>query len=57
MLDLMKRYRKFLAAAGAGLVILASIVSDGRITGPEWWAVIAAILGPLGVERLPNDPA
>lgn len=54
---MLKRYRKFIAAAGAGLVILAAVLADGQITGGEWWQVAAAVLGPLGVRQLPNDPA
>lgn len=52
----MARYRKFIMAAAAGLAILAAALSDGKVDGAEWVAVIGAVLGPFGVVLTPNAP-
>lgn len=46
----LKDYRKFiLSALAAGLVVLQTAVSDGHVTGAEWWLIATAILGATGV--------
>lgn len=52
----LKRYAKFFVAAAAALAVLATALADGTITGDEWRAVGAAVLGALGVRQIPNAP-
>jgi hypothetical protein len=51
-----KRYRKFILAAIAGLVVLLTALADDNVTTAEWWQIAAAVLGPLGVVLVPNEP-
>lgn len=45
-----KEYRKFiLSALAAGLVVLQTAITDGHITGDEWWLIATAIAGATGV--------
>ena len=41
--------KAIVSAAGAGLTLLVSFVSDGAITGSEWLQVGIAALGAVGV--------
>lgn len=47
------QYRKFLVAAAAALGVYAA-VQDGGMTSDEWWAVVSAGLGALGVVTVRN---
>lgn len=48
-------YSKFIAAFAAGMTVLASALSDGKISGAEIVEIIAAILGPIGVFAASNS--
>lgn len=52
------RYAKtWIAAAIAGLTVLASALTDNKITADEWLAIGLAVLGVFGVWATPNKPA
>lgn len=56
MSDFIRRYRKFLVAAIAGLAVLVTALADGKVDSHEWYLIIVAVLGPAGVGIIPNDP-
>lgn len=50
-------YRKAHAAWVAAGAVFGVAISDGEMTGKEWWEVLAAAVGALGVGTLANKPA
>lgn len=51
------KYAKFIVAAGvAGLTVLASAITDDKVTSSEWVAIALAVLGAIGVYVIPNKP-
>ena len=56
MNDLIKRYRKFLIAAAAGLASIVAVTADGEFSQNDAFVVVAAVGGALGVRRVPNKP-
>lgn len=54
-LALLAKYRKFLAAAVAGAVVVVNeTVAGGTL---HWVDVVAAVVGALGVAAIPNATA
>lgn len=53
----MTRYIKsFVAVLVAGLTVLASAITDDKVTNAEWVNIALAVVGALGVYALPNRP-
>jgi len=51
------RYAKsIVAAAVAGLTVLAAALTDDTITTAEWVQIAVAVLGAIGVYAVPNRP-
>lgn len=56
MNSFVRRYRKFIIAAAAGVAVLATALADGKVDGTEIYQIVAAVLGALGVAVIPNAP-
>jgi hypothetical protein len=53
----MTRYAKFIVSAlVAGLTVLASAITDDKVTNAEWVNVALAAVGAVAVWRVPNRP-
>lgn len=46
-----------IAALTATLTALSAAISDGMIERAEWWLILIAALGAVGVYFTPNKPA
>lgn len=49
-------YRKAQAASAAATAVIVVVSADGEITWKEWGLIGVAILGAIGVYRVPNTP-
>lgn len=57
MLDFIARYAKaFTALFGTVATALVAALADGSISGPDWLAIILAVLTPASVARIANRP-
>lgn len=52
----MKAAKFAVAALTAGLTALSAAMSDGAIERSEWWMILLAALGAVGVYYIPNAP-
>jgi hypothetical protein len=51
-------YRKaVVAGVAAVLTAVVSAITDGQITGSEWWEIGIAVAAACGVYKISNRPA
>lgn len=54
--EFFETHRKFFVAVAAGAVAAYAVVADGEFSLNDAFVIFAALgLGPVGVERVPND--